>query len=152
MKFSVVDRSLAQRGVVERPLFHSKPPNRGKESRQAARHRPDPPARARVRGADHDRGGSVGGFANFGLQYLRTSGLLDAGLKVRRLVLPDRFIGHASPARQYECAGLNAPQIVATALAALGQSRSAHGSQTKSFNIGDNCLADASAAEYYALD
>ena len=66
--------------------------------------------------------GSVGGFASFVLQYLATSGLLDAGLKVRPLVLPDRFIDHAAPARQYEWAGLNAPQIVATALAALGHS------------------------------
>jgi 1-deoxy-D-xylulose-5-phosphate synthase len=66
--------------------------------------------------------GAVGGFASFVLQYLATSGLLDAGLKVRPLVLPDRFIDHAAPARQYEWAGLNAPQIVATALAALGQS------------------------------
>jgi 1-deoxy-D-xylulose-5-phosphate synthase len=65
--------------------------------------------------------GSVGGFASFVLQYLATSGLLDAGLKVRPLVLPDRFIDHAAPTRQYEWAGLNAPQIVATALAALGQ-------------------------------
>ncbi len=65
--------------------------------------------------------GSVGGFSSFVLQYLATSGLLDAGLKVRPLVLPDRFIDHAAPARQYEWAGLNAPQIVATALAALGQ-------------------------------
>jgi 1-deoxy-D-xylulose-5-phosphate synthase len=66
--------------------------------------------------------GSVGGFASFVLQYLATSGLLDGGLKVRPMVLPDRFLDHASPARQYEWAGLNAPQIVATALAALGQS------------------------------
>lgn len=65
--------------------------------------------------------GSVGGFSSFVLQYLATSGLLDNGLKVRPMVLPDRFIDHASPARQYEWAGLNAPQIVATALAALGQ-------------------------------
>ncbi len=65
--------------------------------------------------------GSVGGFASFVLQYLATSGLLDGGLKVRPMVLPDRFLDHASPVRQYEWAGLNAPQIVATALAALGQ-------------------------------
>ncbi|HQS17936.1 1-deoxy-D-xylulose-5-phosphate synthase [Reyranella sp.] len=66
--------------------------------------------------------GSVGGFASFVLQYLATAGLLDGGLKVRPMVLPDRFLDHAAPARQYEWAGLNAPQIVATALAALGQS------------------------------
>ncbi len=66
--------------------------------------------------------GSVGGFSSFVLQELAISGLLDHGLKVRPMVLPDRFIDHASPARQYEWAGLDAPHIVATALAALGQS------------------------------
>ena len=65
--------------------------------------------------------GSVGGFSSFVLQYLATAGLLDGGLKVRPMVLPDRFLDHAAPARQSEWAGLNAPQIVATALAALGQ-------------------------------
>jgi 1-deoxy-D-xylulose-5-phosphate synthase len=37
------------------------------------------------------------------------------------MVLPDRFIDHASPAKQYAEAGLDAPHIVATALAALGK-------------------------------
>ncbi len=65
--------------------------------------------------------GSVGGFASQVLQYLATNGLLDHGLKVRPMILPDRFIDHAAPVKQYEQAGLNAPAIVATALAALGQ-------------------------------
>ena len=65
--------------------------------------------------------GSVGGFASQVLQYLATNGLLDHGLKVRPMILPDRFIDHAAPAKQYEQAGLNAPAIVATAIAALGQ-------------------------------
>ena len=65
--------------------------------------------------------GAIGGFASHVLQDLATAGLLDHGLKVRPMILPDRFIDHASPARQYEQAGLNAPAIVATALAALGQ-------------------------------
>jgi 1-deoxy-D-xylulose-5-phosphate synthase len=47
--------------------------------------------------------------------------MLDHGLKVRPMVLPDRFIDHAAPAKQYAEAGLDAPHIVATALAALGQ-------------------------------
>jgi 1-deoxy-D-xylulose-5-phosphate synthase len=64
--------------------------------------------------------GSVGGFASQVLQHLASTGLLDHGLKVRPMILPDRFIDHAAPARQYEQAGLNAPAIVATALAALG--------------------------------
>jgi len=65
--------------------------------------------------------GAIGGFASHVLQDLATSGLLDHGLKVRPMVLPDRFIDHAAPARQYAEAGLDAPHIVATALAALGQ-------------------------------
>ena len=65
--------------------------------------------------------GSVGGFASQVLQYLASNGLLDHGLKVRPMILPDRFIDHAAPAKQYEQAGLNAPAIVATVVAALGQ-------------------------------
>jgi 1-deoxy-D-xylulose-5-phosphate synthase len=65
--------------------------------------------------------GSIGGFAAHVLQFLAVNGLLDHGLKVRPLVLPDRFIEHDSPQRMYDSAGLNAPQIVATALAALGR-------------------------------
>jgi 1-deoxy-D-xylulose-5-phosphate synthase len=36
------------------------------------------------------------------------------------MVLPDVFIDHDKPEKMYEAAGLNAPGIVATALAALG--------------------------------
>ncbi len=66
--------------------------------------------------------GAIGGFAAQVLQDLAMSGLLDHGLKIRPLMLPDRFIDQASPARQYEQAGLDAPAIVATALSALGRS------------------------------
>ena len=48
-------------------------------------------------------------------------GLLDAGLKIRTMVLPDVFLDHDSPNSQYETAGLTARHIVATALAALGR-------------------------------
>ena len=65
--------------------------------------------------------GSVGGFGSHVLQELAQSGLLDRGLKVRTMVLPDEFIDHDSPARMYEKAGLAAPGIVSTALAALGR-------------------------------
>jgi len=63
--------------------------------------------------------GAVGGFASHVLQYLATAGLLDHGLKIRPLILPDRFIDHDKPERQYDEAALNARQIVATALQAL---------------------------------
>jgi 1-deoxy-D-xylulose-5-phosphate synthase len=65
--------------------------------------------------------GSVGGFSSHVLNALANEGLLDGGLKVRPLTLPDRFIDHDSPAVQYAEAGLDAAAIVATALAALGQ-------------------------------
>ncbi len=63
--------------------------------------------------------GAVGGFSSHVLQFLAQSGLLDRGLKVRSLVLPDVFIDQDKPERMYEIAGLNAPGIVATVLSAL---------------------------------
>jgi len=65
--------------------------------------------------------GAIGGFAAHVLQDLAMGDMLDHGLKVRPMVLPDRFIDHASPARQYQWAGLDADRIVDTALAALGR-------------------------------
>jgi 1-deoxy-D-xylulose-5-phosphate synthase len=69
--------------------------------------------------------GAIGGFAAHVLQFLAEDGLLDAGLKVRPMTLPDRFIAHGKPYGMYEDAGLNAPHIVATALAALGHEKAA---------------------------
>ncbi|MEI6557008.1 MAG: 1-deoxy-D-xylulose-5-phosphate synthase [Rhodospirillaceae bacterium] len=69
--------------------------------------------------------GAVGGFGSFVLHDLAQAGLLDGGLKIRPITLPDRFIDHDTPARQYEDAGLTARHIVATALAALGVSETA---------------------------
>jgi 1-deoxy-D-xylulose-5-phosphate synthase len=66
--------------------------------------------------------GAIGGFGAHVLQYLATAGLLDRGLKVRPMILPDRFIDHDKPQAQYDQAGLNARHILAAALAALGQS------------------------------
>ena len=65
--------------------------------------------------------GAVGGFASHVLHHLATAGLLENGLKVRPMVLPDRFIDHNSPAVQYDEAGLNARQIVEKAMGALGR-------------------------------
>jgi 1-deoxy-D-xylulose-5-phosphate synthase len=64
--------------------------------------------------------GSIGGFGSHVLHYLSHAGLLDGGLKVRPMVLPDIFIDHDSPAKQYDVARLNAPHIVELALQALG--------------------------------
>ncbi|MGE0723408.1 MAG: 1-deoxy-D-xylulose-5-phosphate synthase [Alphaproteobacteria bacterium] len=65
--------------------------------------------------------GAVGGFGAHVLQFLASEGLLDHGLKIRPMCLPDRFIDHDAPQRQYDEAGLNARQIAATALSALGR-------------------------------
>jgi 1-deoxy-D-xylulose-5-phosphate synthase len=67
--------------------------------------------------------GSVGGFGSHVLQYLAQAGLLDRGLKVRSLVLPDTFIDHDKPEKMYEKAGLAAPGIVTCVLGALGKEK-----------------------------
>ncbi len=65
--------------------------------------------------------GSIGGFGSHVLGFLADEGLLDRGLKVRTLVLPDTFIDHEKPEKMYETAGLDRNGIVAKALAALGK-------------------------------
>jgi 1-deoxy-D-xylulose-5-phosphate synthase len=69
--------------------------------------------------------GAIGGFSSHVLQHLAMNGLLDHGLKIRTMVLPDVFIDHDSPQAQYDQAGLNARHIVATALSALGRETAA---------------------------
>ena len=64
--------------------------------------------------------GAMGGFGGFVLQMLAEKGALDGGLKIRTLHLPDVFQDHDKPEVQYAAAGLNADQIAATALSALG--------------------------------
>jgi 1-deoxy-D-xylulose-5-phosphate synthase len=65
----------------------------------------------------------VGGFAAQVSHLLAHAGLFDSGLKFRPLTLPDRFIDQDKPDAQYAQAGLKSPNIVATALAALGRER-----------------------------
>lgn len=65
--------------------------------------------------------GSMLGFGSMVMHHLATRGLLDRGLKIRPMCLPDTFIDHEAPRKQYDQAGLNAPHIVATALGALGK-------------------------------
>jgi len=66
--------------------------------------------------------GAAGGFGSMVMQHLAWRGLLDGRLRVRPMTLPDRLIDHDSQPRQYEAAGLNAPQIVAAVLGALDRS------------------------------
>jgi 1-deoxy-D-xylulose-5-phosphate synthase len=64
--------------------------------------------------------GSVGGFASHVLQFLAREGLIDGGLKVRPMVLPDVWMDQAKPEAMYAKAGLDREGIVRTVFAALG--------------------------------
>jgi len=69
--------------------------------------------------------GAAGGFGSHVLQFLAWEGLLDKGLKVRPMTLPDVFQEHDTPERMYAEAGLDADGIVLVALNALGRSNEA---------------------------
>jgi 1-deoxy-D-xylulose-5-phosphate synthase len=65
--------------------------------------------------------GAVGGFAAHVFQMLSNHGVLDRGLKIRSMVLPDFFIDQDSPAAMYAKAGLDAKAIVKKVFEALGK-------------------------------
>jgi 1-deoxy-D-xylulose-5-phosphate synthase len=71
--------------------------------------------------------GAIGGFAAHVMQFMAKAGLFDRGCKFRPMTLPDIFIDHEAPQKQYDLAELNAPHIVATALTALGHEAAASG-------------------------
>jgi 1-deoxy-D-xylulose-5-phosphate synthase len=63
--------------------------------------------------------GAIGGLGAHVLTMASDLGLMDTGLKIRTMRLPDIFQEHDNPQKQYDEAGLNAPQIVDTVLKAL---------------------------------
>lgn len=65
--------------------------------------------------------GSVGGFGSHILQLLAERGILDRGLKVRPLILPDRYIDQGTVSGMYAEAGLNDTGIVKAVFSALGK-------------------------------
>ena len=65
--------------------------------------------------------GAVGGFTAQVLHFLAREALLESGLKVRPLGLPDIFMEHAKPEKMYADAGLDSAGIVRTVFSALGQ-------------------------------
>ena len=69
--------------------------------------------------------GSVGGFGSYVLQTLADHGVLDSGLKIRTMVLPDVFLDQDSPAAMYATAGLDARGIVTRVFEALGKDAAA---------------------------
>ena len=65
--------------------------------------------------------GSIGGFGSHVMQTLSDHGMLDGGLRMRAMILPDEFIDHDSPTAMYARAGLDAKGIVAKVFDALGK-------------------------------
>ena len=63
--------------------------------------------------------GAVGGLGAHVLTLASDEGLIDAGLKLRTMRLPDRFQDQDKPEKQYDEARLNAEHIVETVLGAL---------------------------------
>ncbi|MFY9687468.1 MAG: 1-deoxy-D-xylulose-5-phosphate synthase [Pseudolabrys sp.] len=69
--------------------------------------------------------GAIGGFGAYVLQALAEHGLIERGLRVRCMVLPDQFIDQDSPNAMYAQAGLDAKGIVAKVFEALGKDAAA---------------------------
>lgn len=67
--------------------------------------------------------GSVGGFGSQVMQFLANEGLLDSGLKIRSLVMPDIWMEQAKPEVMNAMAGLDRAGIVQTVFRALGRGR-----------------------------
>ena len=63
--------------------------------------------------------GSIGGFGSHVLQMLSERGILDKGLKIRSMILPDQFIDQDTPENMYKTAGLDAQAIEQKILDAL---------------------------------
>ncbi len=55
--------------------------------------------------------GSIGGFGSHVFQMLSDKGLFDKGLKIRSMILPDKFIDQDTPENMYKIAGLDAETI-----------------------------------------
>lgn len=69
--------------------------------------------------------GSIGGFGSHVSQFLCLAGLLDGPLKLRSMMLPDRYIDHGAPNDQIDEAGLSSKQILATVLSLLDMPKEA---------------------------
>lgn len=68
--------------------------------------------------------GSAGGFGAMVLQRLAADGLLDRGLAIRTMTMPDAFFDQDKPAAQLARAGLDVTAIVKTAMEVVSASPS----------------------------
>jgi len=71
--------------------------------------------------------GSIGGFGSYVMQHLAEEGLLDRGVKIRSMVMPDQFVDHDKPELLYAAAGLDARAIVDKVFETLGRSAASGG-------------------------
>ena len=76
--------------------------------------------------------GSIGGFGSHIFQMLSERGIFDKGLKIRSMILPDRFMDQDTPENMYKAAGLDAQAIEQKAFDALKSNIII--SKTKQFN------------------
>ena len=63
--------------------------------------------------------GSIGGFGSHVSKFLTDKNLLDNNLKLRNMVLPDKFIDQDKPEQMYKIAGLDSFNIVDKVLETL---------------------------------
>jgi len=75
--------------------------------------------------------GSIGGFGSHVFQLLSERGIFDKGLKIRSMILPDRFIDQDTPENMYKIAGLDADAIEQKIMSALKSNVVVH--KTKQF-------------------
>ena len=63
--------------------------------------------------------GSIGGFGSHVMQFLSSRGILDKGIKLRSMILPDIFIDQDTPENMYKKARLDSISIEEKILEAL---------------------------------
>ncbi len=56
--------------------------------------------------------GSIGGFGSHVMQLLAEKGIFDKGLKIRSMILPDKFLDQDIPEEMYKKAGLDCDSII----------------------------------------
>jgi len=56
--------------------------------------------------------GSIGGFGSHVMQLLTERGIFDKGLKMRSMILPDKFLEQDTPKEMYKKAGLDCDSII----------------------------------------
>jgi 1-deoxy-D-xylulose-5-phosphate synthase len=86
----------------------------------------------------------AGGFGSACLEAFERHGLLDQGLRVRRLGLPDRFVGHGDAGRQLAALGLDAAGIARAVRAVVGDD--AREVEERTLQAGERAVREAGSS------